>query len=161
MLTSIEDGFKQAMRRLAATVTLITLMEDDAPKGMAATAVCSLSMAPASLLVCINKSASLHDIILAAGHFGVNILHKDQIEVSRRFSDKCLKEARFENADWGNHHLGPPMLAGVQVGIVCKRSAFFSFGTHTILVGEVVDVKSREDIDPLIYLDGTFGGVHR
>ena len=144
------------MRRLAATVTLITLMEDSVPKGMAATAVCSLSMAPASLLACINKSASLHDSILVANHFGINILHRDQIEVSSRFSDKMLKDARFENADWSCHPLGPPMLAGAQVGIVCKRSTFFTFGTHTILVGEVVDVENRDDIDPLLYLDGAF-----
>ena len=53
--------FRLAMRKLASTVTVLTTREADEHHGMAATAVTSLSTEPPSLLVCVNRSASLHD----------------------------------------------------------------------------------------------------
>lgn len=156
MTDQIEAGFRQAMRRLAATVNLISLTDGDTPMGMAATAVCSVSMEPPSLLVCVNKSASLHGPLMAASHFGVNVLHKDQAETARIFADKSLQDMRFADAGWQQHPLGPPLLAHAQVGLICQRSEMLAFATHTIVIGSVVDVAVRDDINPLLYLDGAF-----
>jgi flavin reductase len=155
----LDIAFKQAMRRLAASVTLVTLADGDTFKGMAATAVCSLSAEPPSLLVCVNRSASLHSHLIEASHFAVNILHHEQVDVARRFSDNSLRDVRFDNAEWKKHEMGPPVLTGAQVSLVCSRSELFSFGTHTICIGTVVDVQNRDDIDPLVYLNGVFSTV--
>ena len=64
------DSFRLAMRRLAASVTVLTIMRDGRPLGMAATAVCSLSFDPPSILACINRSASLHDDFVGIERFG-------------------------------------------------------------------------------------------
>lgn len=156
MTEEIAGAFRQAMRRLAATVNLISLTENGTPMGMAATAVCSVSMDPPSLLVCVNKSASLHPSLVAATHFSVNVLHKDQIETARLFSDNSLRDMRFADAGWQQHPLGPPLLANAQVGLICQRSEMLAFATHTIVIGSVVDVAVRIDINPLLYLDGAF-----
>ncbi|MEO8722981.1 MAG: flavin reductase family protein [Sphingobium sp.] len=159
MTDHIGMEFKQAMRRLAASVTLVTLTDDGVFKGMAATAVCSLSAEPPSLLVCINRAASLHSHLTSASHFAVNILHTDQIEIAKRFSDNSLRDVRFENADWVRHEMGPPILRDAQVSLVCTRSELISFGTHTICIGTVVDIQNRVDIDPLIYANGAFSAI--
>ncbi|TIQ82750.1 MAG: flavin reductase family protein, partial [Mesorhizobium sp.] len=57
------------MGRFAGAVNIITTEEDGLPSGLIATAVCSLSFDPPSVLVCINKSASSHDTILRRGIF--------------------------------------------------------------------------------------------
>jgi flavin reductase len=41
---------------------------------MTATAVCSVSDDPASLLVCINQGARMHDVLRDNGRFCVNVL---------------------------------------------------------------------------------------
>jgi len=55
----LTGDFNQAMRRLAATVTPITAGSGDGRTGMAATAVASATTEPPTLLVAVNRSASL------------------------------------------------------------------------------------------------------
>lgn len=160
MTDQIEAAFRQAMRRLAATVNIISVTEDDTPKGIAATAVCSVSMDPPSLLVCVNKSASLHPSLIAADYFSVSVLHKDQIETAQLFSDNSMRDMRFADTNWQQHPLGPPLLANAQVGLICQRSEMLAFATHTIVIGSVVDVAVREDVNPLLYLNGAFQTAH-
>ena len=83
---NVDRAFRAAMRRIAATVTIVTAHDGERHHGMTATAVTSLSMAPPSLLVCINKKTFLHDIMLKADSFCVNVLHQDHAELSAVFS---------------------------------------------------------------------------
>src|ERR1700744_4522110 len=57
---ALESDFRKAMRTLASAVSIVSTTSDNRRFGMTATAVCSLSMAPPTLLVCINQSSSLH-----------------------------------------------------------------------------------------------------
>jgi flavin reductase len=57
---------------------------------MTATAVCSVSDEPPSLLLCVNRNARLHDILAANGVFCVNILAAGQEAISQAFSDRTL-----------------------------------------------------------------------
>ena len=70
----IEQQFKEAMGRFAGAVTAITTFANEQPAGLIATAVCSLSCEPPSVIVCVNKTASAHDLILNNGYFGVSLL---------------------------------------------------------------------------------------
>ena len=58
--TAVQDNFKEAMRRLAGTVTIVTVSNGEERHGTTATAVTSLSMDPPSILVCFNKDSRLH-----------------------------------------------------------------------------------------------------
>ena len=57
---SFKSDFRKAMRRLTSAVTVITTAHEDRRYGMTATAVTSVSADPPSLLICVNRSASLH-----------------------------------------------------------------------------------------------------
>lgn len=155
-MDQLKEQFKQAMRRLAATVNVITLSDGASFKGMTATAVCSLSVDPPSLLVCVNQSATLHNPLLLTSHFCVNVLHHEQIDVAKRFSDSSMRDVRFEGADWQRHDMGPPVLSNAQVAMICERVQLVTFATHTIVIGTVVDIHNRADIDPLLYVNGSF-----
>ena len=63
-------------------------------------AVTSLSLDPPSLIACINRSTLLHDIILMGRHFCVNVLRRDQAELSTAFSGAMAPEARFGLGFW-------------------------------------------------------------
>ena len=146
---------RAAMRRLVSGVAVITTHDGGEPHGMTATSVSSLSFEPPSLLICINRSASMHDIVEASGRFCVNLLSRDQEAVGMRFAQKPDGPSRFEAVGWTSVH-GLPRLAGVQASIFCTKAADLRFGTHTIFVGTVDDVDVGAEIDPLTYVDGRF-----
>ncbi len=152
----LTEAFKLAMRRMAATVNVISICVDGKPMGMTATAVSALSMDPPSLLVCVNQAASVHPWIGDAPHFNVNVLHRDQAEVATMFADRKLEAQRFLTG-WDNDCLTPPRLRDAQASILCRRTERHRFGTHSIFIGVVEEVITREEVDPLIYLDGRFG----
>jgi len=149
-------AFKEAMRRVAATVNVISICVDGQPMGITATAVSVVSMDPPSLLVCVNQAAAVHPRIENVVHFGVNVLHRDQAEVATIFADRKLEAQRFIRG-WDNDCVTPPRLRGAQAWILCRRIDHHRFGTHSIFIGLVEDVAMREEIDPLVYLNGRFG----
>jgi flavin reductase len=151
-------AFKDAMRRVAATVHVISICVDGRPMGITATAVSVVSMDPPSLLVCVNQAAAVHPRIENVLHFGVNVLHRDQAEVATIFADRKLEAQRFIKG-WDNDCRTPPRLRDAQAWILCRRIDHHRFGTHSIFVGVIEDVAIREEIDPLVYLNGKFGGA--
>jgi flavin reductase len=151
------EAFRQAMRRVASTVNVISICVDGKPMGITATAVSAVSMDPPSLLVCVNQAASVHPKIENVELFGVNVLHRDQSEVATIFADRALEGQRFLQG-WDNDCVRPPRLRDAQASILCRRIDHHRFGTHSIFIGVVEEVVTREDIDPLVYLNGRFGG---
>ena len=155
-LSSVEAAFRAAMRRFAATVTIITACDHERRHGMTATAVTSLSMDPPSLIICLNQATLLHDIMFRARRFCVNVLHCDQADLSAAFSGGIAPEKRFESGRWLRREDGLPYLADAQANLFCRKAAALPYGTHTIFVGQVEDVGLREATAPLVYHDAGY-----
>ena len=151
----LAQGFRQAMRRVASTVNVISICVDGRPMGITATAVSPISMDPPSLLICINRSAAVHSSFADVSHFNVNVLHAAQEEIARMFADRARHELRFA-AGWSGGEHGPPRLDDAQAAILCRRIDHHQFGTHSIFMGIVEDVAVRDDVHPLVYLDGRY-----
>ena len=155
---SLSDGFRQAMRRVASTVNVISICVGGEPMGITATAVSSISMDPPSLLICINRTASLHSPMEDVSHFCVNVLHRSQEDIAQMFADRSRQALRFASG-WEVDCDRPPRLADAQAAILCRRIRHFSHGTHSIFIGEVEEARVRADVDPLVYVDGRYGGA--
>lgn len=152
-------AFKKGMRHLAASVTLITTRHQELRGGLTATAVCSVSAEPPQLLICVNKSASAHDPIGEAGFFCVNILAPDHRKIAERFAgmDGVEGDERFcDMGEWSTLTTGAPVLKGCPVSFDCRLVTRVAAGTHTIYLGEIVDIALDVDARPLIYADGAF-----
>jgi flavin reductase len=156
--SALTHDFKQAMRRVASTVNVITVCVGGEPMGITATAMSSLTLDPPSLLICINRTASLHSPLEDVSHFCVNVLHRSQEEIAQMFADKSRRELRFATG-WQVDCARPPRLADAQAAILCRRIQHFPYGTHSIFIGEVEEVAVRGDVDPLVYVDGKYGGA--
>jgi flavin reductase (DIM6/NTAB) family NADH-FMN oxidoreductase RutF len=150
----IED-FRHAMRRVASTVNVISICVDREPMGITATAVSSISMDPPSLLICINRAATVHAPMGDVTHFRVNVLHRDQEPIARMFSDRAQHELRF-GTGWNIDCALPPRLINAQASILCRRIDHHQFATHSIFIGVVEEVAVRGDVHPLVYLDGRY-----
>jgi flavin reductase (DIM6/NTAB) family NADH-FMN oxidoreductase RutF len=153
--------FKRAMRRLAATVTIIsTTDKTGARHGMAATAVSSVSMDPPSLLVCINHSASIHGPLTTGKYFCVNVLTTEHEDLVSAFSGRLQGSDRFSVGRWYDD--GPtnaPYLDNAQCNLFCEIDSIVSAGTHSIVIAKVTAVRVAESIAPLVYTDGKLGGT--
>ncbi len=154
------EGFTLAMRRLSATVTIVSTGDDEGYHGLAATAVTSLSVEPAAVLACINRGASPFQRLLTQKRFAINILHTDNAALVPVFSGKIKGPKRFEHGIW-DHLDGLPTLTDAQAVIACTLAQTTEFGTHAIIIGTVDAVRIRTEIDPLIYQDGYLGKVIR
>ena len=152
----LADSFRRAMRRVASTVNVVSICVDGQPMGLTATAVSSISLDPPSLLVCINRAAAMHAPMGDMSHFRVNVLHRDQVDIARMFSDRTQHALRFLSG-WEVDAAGPPRLLDAQATILCRRIDSHSFGTHSIFIGVVEEAESRGEVDPLVYLDGRYG----
>jgi len=152
----IGTSFRVAMRRIASTVTIVTASDASRCHGMTMTAVSSLSMSPPSMIVCANQSTFLHDILISARHFCVNVLKQDQADVSTAFSGAASSEARFLVGKWLRHAAGMDYLASAQANIFCRKVAAVPFGTHTIFIGTVDEVVLSEDGPPLLYRNAAY-----
>ena len=150
----IED-FQQGFRELAAGVCLVTTREGGEDLGIAATSVSSLSAEPPSLLVCINRKSGVHDRLLKAGKFCVNVLADEHKEISACFGSPSLKHQRFVTGDWDDRDV--PVLADALASFQCTVGGSHSFGTHSIIVGTITCVETRsKDRDPLLYFRGDY-----
>lgn len=155
-LTS-DNAFVMAMRRLAATVCIVASRDKNRNFGMVATAISSLSVDPPSILVCINRGASIHPVICKNGTFSVNILREEQRSICDDFSGKHPQETRFSNSEWcAWEELSAPYLAGAQATIFCNVETRIEHATHSIFVGHVKRTIVQADVAPLVYADGKY-----
>jgi flavin reductase (NADH)/flavin reductase len=154
------DTFRTGMRRLAGHVCLITTANPSGVRaGLTATAVCSVSAEPPTLLICINRRNSSHTAIREAGVFAVNVLALEDQALADRFATKLEGEERFREGLWTTLDTGSPILESALVSFDCRIAQAVEVGTHGILFGEIHAVRVRhENAKPLLYAHGSYGG---
>lgn len=149
-----QAAYRDAMRRFASGVTIITTCDNGRRRGMTATAVASVCMHPPSLLMCINRCASMHQALDRSRLACVNFLHAHQAELCSIFSGPLDAEQRFMHGTWQTGVLDLPFLTDAQANIFVRLKTQLPIGTHDIFVGEVIDARVNRQVAPLLYLDG-------
>jgi flavin reductase len=142
------EQFKAGMRTLAGAVNIITSLNAGHRYGMTATAVCSASAEPPTVLACINKLATTHGAVAKSKAFCVNVLRAEDWELSTSFSGAQSGETRFKSRDWTR-------LAAL-VSFDCRVVKQMVHGTHTIFLGEVEQVAFGKKGKPLLYSEGQY-----
>lgn len=145
------------MRQFPTGVTIVTSAHEGRLRGMTANSVASVSFAPISLLVCVNREAVMHGILSRAGTFCVNILSEHQEALARACARPDSAEAALEGIGHRLGTTGAPILDDALAYVECEVSASLDFGTHTIFVGEAVNLDAVEG-RPLLFYDGKFTG---
>lgn len=156
MSDNVQDLFRQSMRRFATTVSVVSCSSGGQRYGITATAVASLSLDPASVIVCIGSKASLIRPLLCEAAFCVNFLQASQAEISTMFGGKAKGDERFLYGDWESDEAGRPYLVDAQANIFCRVDGSLSYGTHTAVIGRVERVLVGREIAPLVYQDGGY-----
>ena len=106
-----QDEFRSALSRFASGVTVVTT-KDAAGNiyGITVSAFCSVSLDPPLVLICIEKATGSHFAFQESGVFNVNILSKDQADLSERFASQIPD--KFDCAEISLNIDGVPLLTG-------------------------------------------------
>ena len=156
MTISAED-FKRALSRRASGVAVVTARSGEKIHGMTVSAFTEVSLDPPLVLVCADKQSNTLPLIREGGVFAINVLARDQHELSNRFAVKKDEDKRFHGLEIDIGRTGAPLLRGVAVNIDCRVVAEHDAGDHVLYIGRVEEVRSF-DREPLLYFRGTYGG---
>lgn len=162
-VAALSTAFKDAMRRVASSVTLVTTRDaGGVPHGMAASAVIPVSMDPPSLLVAVNRTAGLHGALSAGGRFCVNLLAGTHHPLLGAFSQSARRAERFASDDWEADADALPRLASAPAAVSCAVERQIDYGSHTLFIGRVTGVRlAGENAEPLVWFDGAGAGLSR
>lgn len=159
-LAATPAEFIAAMGKCATGVTVITTDGAGGRFGVTVSAMTSVSAEPPLLLVCVNRNNLASKAIDQNGCFCVNVIETEQQPVAQVFAGQIKLENgdRFACADWTQHTTGAPLLDNALASFDCHIEQQMDLGTHTVFIGKVVAVKSREGA-PLAYSHRKFCGL--
>src|SRR4051812_3600614 len=108
-----EDAFRSVMGRFATGVMIVTARDADGrDHGMTVSAFCSVSLHPPLVLACVDRSASMHDVLMPGHPFAINVLSAGQEAMSRRFASGDPPN-RFDGLGYRRGESGAPILDDV------------------------------------------------
>lgn len=140
-----------AISQHVSSVCVITTEHEGQRYGLTATAVSSVSAEPPRLLVCVNKSGTTHDKIVASGRFCVNVLTEEQAPEAMVFAGIKGPSDRFTTGFWTTLSTGAPVLEGAAAVFDCMLGQICSQSSHNVFFGDVVAVRSQTGRDTLLY----------
>lgn len=153
-LTSEQHSFREGMSRMGAAVNLITSDGTAGKHGLVASAVCSVTDSPPTLLVCVNRNAFVHSKFLQNGHVCVNVLASHHQELSNVFARYVAGVDRFSYGEWTTLATGVPVLVDANVAFDCRIGSILEQGSHSVMFCEVKAVKLGEKANKgLVYFD--------
>lgn len=143
--------FRNAMGNFATGVTVIITEAEGETHGMTANAFMSQSLQPKLITVSLKEDARMLKMVKKSGFFTVNILSKDQQDVSMVFAGQVKddKEITFDDLN------GKPVIPDALAQIVCQVKSEYVEGDHTLFIGQVTDIHLEEG-DPLIFFQGKY-----
>ncbi|GAA2753535.1 MULTISPECIES: flavin reductase family protein [Kitasatospora] len=144
--------------RFATGVTVVTAGRTE-PRGMTANAFTSVSLDPALILICVLRTAAVHEAIVAEGAFAVSVLGSSQEKAARHFANHQRPRGpeEFESVETvRGRHTGAPLLVGAQAWLECSVAAEYDGADHSIFLGSVLDLGREPADDPLLYFGGGF-----
>jgi len=148
------EHYREAMARLGAAVNIVTTDGPGGRRGFTASAVCSVTDDPPTLLVCVNRGNDSHDALVANGVLCVNTLTHAQQPLSPVFAgglDQDTPPGRFAYGRWACLVTGAPVLEDSAVSFDCRIAQRVEVGTHTVLFCEVEAIRIGETHEGLIY----------
>lgn len=155
--------FRDAMANLPAAVSIVTTAGPAGRCGFTATAVCSVSDTPPTLLFCLNRNSTTLSAFQQNRDICINVLAGECDDLARHFagiSGLCMED-RFKAGEWISDAGAVPRLSTALVSLTGRLVDIAQVGTHAVMYAEIHAILIRNDADALVYFDRTFRRVAR
>lgn len=146
-------GFTGLMAGFPTGVAIVTTVDGVGnPLGLTCSSLCSVSLEPPLLLVCITNSSRTLAALKSLGLFAVNMLHQHGREAARTFSSARTPD-RFGVVAWTpmTRTRLPCLHEDAHAIAECRVRTTDVAGDHTIVVGEVLSTEHLSSAAPLLY----------
>ncbi|GAN71839.1 flavin reductase [Acetobacter syzygii] len=153
MLAPETSAYREAMARLGAAVNIVTTGTLDNPVGFTASAVCSVTDTPPTLLVCLNRSSRARTAFYEGGALCVNVLASSQQNLSNHFASPNSMEERFAIGHWHTLATGAPVLQEAVATFDCLINQIVEVGTHSVIFGAVQGIVCHNTAEGLVYFN--------
>lgn len=154
----LASALKYVLRFMPAPVGVVTSHDPDdgRPVGLAMSALMPVALDPCSMAVAVNRSGTSHETILRAGVFCINLLNPLSSHHLLPFFSAAARDQRFTGPDW--RQSGKAWyLETAPASLFCELRHVLSHGTHDLLVGDVVALRTMEETRILGWADGRLG----
>ncbi|MCX7206391.1 MAG: flavin reductase [Proteobacteria bacterium] len=151
--------YRSAMSLLTGAVNVVTTTGTSGRHGFTASAVCSVTDTPPTLLVCMNRSARSHSHFIDNKILTVNVLGVHHQSISSAFSSPINSEERFQYGNWTELKTGAPVLVDALVSFDCQIEQIQEVGTHTIFICPIVAISQSEYEQGLVYFNRAYHHV--
>lgn len=143
------------MSRYGAAVHVITTDGAGGKAGLTATAVCSVTDEPPTMLVCVNRKGRAVPILAANGVFCVNTLAYNDANLSNVFAGRAGVQVaeRFDAGEWETLKTGAPALSTAIAVCDCRVTEVKVVGTHNVIFG-LVEAVMLKPIEPALVYQG-------
>ncbi|WP_413203415.1 flavin reductase family protein [Rhodospirillum sp. A1_3_36] len=159
----LRTAFLDGMSRVATSVSVVTTAGPAGRMGVTVSAmssVCADDPGP-HLVVCVHRLSPARAAILENGVFCVNVLGREQAEVSDTFAGRLSAPGgdKFAPFAWTTLETGAPVLANALVTFDCRVTDMVEVGTHGVIFGAVAWVSMGEGADggPLLHASRAYG----
>lgn len=152
------DQFRSAMARFPGAVTIVTARTASGERrGITATAVCSVTADPPSVLVCLNQATGTCAAVEETGRFAINLLADCEGDLAMHFAGMggVTGEEKFRSGNWNDDADAPPLLTSARVAMSCEVTSSVQAGTHRIFIGQITGL-AHGDGAALIYEQSRF-----
>ena len=140
------------MGHFASGVTIMTTTAAGRMHGMTVSAFASQSLDPLLILVSVERSTVMHQLVLQSHAFAINILDEHGEGTGRFFADNArLNGPEFREGAYRIGTTGAPILKEAAAYLETTVHSTHEAGDHTIMVGQVVALEIVRDVEPLIY----------
>ncbi len=154
-------AFATPWRSLSAAVNVVTTEGPAGRCGITATAVCSVTDTPPTLMVCINRNSAMNPVFQGNGRLCVNVLNHEQEMMARHFAGMTgvSMEDRFRLEEWQLGALGQPVLRNTLASLEGEIEQIQSIGTHQMYLVQIKQIALSEAGNGLIYFKRNFHSV--
>jgi flavin reductase (DIM6/NTAB) family NADH-FMN oxidoreductase RutF len=149
--------FKDAARRFASGVTVVTTRSGPRVHGITASSFSSLSLDPLLVAVAVEERSRLIELVEGARFFAISVLARGQHHLARHFATAGREQTIDGFAVVASYPVstGAPILVGSIAHFDCRLHSILPGGDHRILIGEVV-AAGESDGEPLLYFEGDY-----
>lgn len=156
-------NFRQAMAHLPAAVNIITTDGPFGRCGITASAVCSVTDTPPTVLVCLNRSSAMHSVFEGNQRVCINVLPGEHEDLAKHFAGitKLPMEERFALPGWSEGDSDVPVLHDALASIEGNIVEMKEVGSHSVMFVEATRIRVRNDGDGLVYFSRNFHRIAR
>lgn len=151
--------FRNAMSLLSSAVNVVTTAGASGVHGFTASAVCSVTDTPPTLLVCMNQASRSHAHFIENKILSVNVLGAQHQQISNVFASKMKSEERFQYGTWTELETGAPVLTDALTSFDCEIEQIQQMGTHSIFMCRVLAIQHSQQEHGLVYFNRAYHQV--